>query len=139
MDCGGSCTPCFSGSSCLTNSDCQYNNCPDTVCDTPPKACPNNCGGETSGACEYFASASGVSLNSTQCLADDPIATCRASCACFDGYGGDGCQYTNEELAATVDLRQASLEFILASASELDITSDAITRQASLLAKVRSA
>lgn len=145
VDCGGSsCTPCPSGSTCLVDSDCLYNNCPeptpvtdDQICVSPAKACPNGCGGATRGGCEYFSSTSGVALNATACLAGTPTSTCRASCACFDGYGGDGCQYSDAQLEAAVEVRQQSLLFIQESAVNLDVSRDVISRQAALLSKVR--
>lgn len=69
-------------------------------------------------------------------MANFAVATCRASCACFDGYGGDGCQYTYNELIAVVGIRQSSLEFVQSSAYRLDISRDTIARQATLLSKV---
>lgn len=144
VDCGGSsCTPCASGYMCLIDSDCLYNNCPepssvadDQICISPAKACPNNCGGESRGSCGYFSSTSGTALNATDCLADTSISICRASCACFDGYGGDGCQYSDAQLEVAVEVRQQSLLFIQESATNLDVSRDVISRQASLLSKV---
>lgn len=145
VDCGGSsCARCPSGYKCLVDSDCTYNNCPeptsatdDQICISPAKACPNGCGGATRGSCEYFSSTSGAALNATNCLADTPTSTCRASCACFDSYGGEGCQYSDAQLAAAVKVRQQSLSFIQASAKNLDVSRDSISRQAVLLSKVR--
>ncbi|CAM9866176.1 unnamed protein product, partial [Pylaiella littoralis] len=144
VDCGGSsCARCPSGYKCLVDSDCTYNNCPeptsatdDQICISPAKACPNGCGGATRGSCEYFSSTSGAALNATNCLADTPTSTCRASCACFDSYGGEGCQYSDAQLAAAVKVRQQSLSFIQASAKNLDVSRDSISRQAVLLSKL---
>lgn len=146
VDCGGpSCTPCPSGSKCLVDSDCLYNNCPlpapataDPICVSPAKACPNNCGGGARGICEYISSTSGAALNATDCLADTPTSTCRATCDCFDGFGGDGCQLTDAELQAAVGVRMQSLVFIQDSAANLDVSRETISRQAALLSKVRT-
>lgn len=146
VDCGGStCSPCTSGSTCLVDADCRYNNCPEPepvatgkICIPPAKRCPNDCGGATRGICEYVSSTSGSALNATECLADTPTSTCRASCNCFDGFAGDGCQYSDAELDVAVAVREQSLLFIQDSAANLDVTRDAISRQAALLSKVTS-
>ncbi|CBJ25633.1 conserved unknown protein [Ectocarpus siliculosus] len=144
VDCGGSsCSPCPSGSTCLVDTDCSYNNCPapasttsDPICVSPAKACPNDCGGTIRGTCEYVSSTSGAVLTAADCLADTPTSTCRASCNCFDGYGGDGCQYSDSELDAAVETREQSLLYIQESAESLDISRDTISRQAVLLSKL---
>ncbi|CAB1097917.1 unnamed protein product [Ectocarpus sp. CCAP 1310/34] len=144
VDCGGpSCSPCPSGSTCLVGTDCSYNNCPepasttsDPICVPPAKACPNDCGGTVRGTCEYVSSTSGAALNAADCLADTPTSTCRATCNCFDGYGGDGCQYSDSELEAAVETREQSLLYIQESAERLDISRDTISRQAVLLSKL---
>ncbi|CAM9463784.1 unnamed protein product, partial [Ectocarpus sp. 12 AP-2014] len=144
VDCGGSsCSPCPSGSTCLVDTDCSYNNCPepasttsDRICVSPAKACPNDCGGTIRGTCEYVSSTSGAALTAADCLADTPTSTCRASCNCFDGYGGDGCQYSDSELEAAVETRERSLLYIQESAESLDISRDTISRQAVLLSKL---
>lgn len=144
IDCGGpSCSPCPSGSKCLVDSDCFYNNCPlpasttaDPICVAPPKACPNDCGGGARGVCQYISSTSGATLNATKCLADTPTSTCRATCECFDGFGGDGCQLTDAELDAAVEVRTQSLLYIQNSSVNLDVSPETISRQATLLSKV---
>ncbi|CAM9347803.1 unnamed protein product, partial [Scytosiphon promiscuus] len=144
VDCGGStCTPCNSGSTCLVDADCSYNNCPESelaavenICIPPAKQCPNDCGGATRGICLYVSSTSGAALNATECLADSPTSTCRASCGCFDGYGGDGCQYSDAELEVVVEVREQLLIFIQDSAGTLDVSRDTISRQAALLSKL---
>lgn len=144
VDCGGSsCSPCPSGSACLVDTDCAYNNCPepasttsDQICVSPAKACPNDCGGATRGTCEYVSSTSGAALTAEDCLADTPTSTCRASCNCFDGYGGDGCQYSDSELEAAVETREQSLLYIQESAESLDVSRYTVSRQAVLLSKV---
>ncbi|CAM9866972.1 unnamed protein product, partial [Ectocarpus fasciculatus] len=144
VDCGGSsCSPCPSGSACLVDTDCAYNNCPepasttsDQICVSPAKACPNDCGGATRGTCEYVSSTSGAALTAEDCLADTPTSTCRASCNCFDGYGGDGCQYSDSELEAAVETREQSLLYIQESAESLDVSRDTVSRQAVLLSKL---
>lgn len=35
VDCGGVCTPCVEGQTCVANSDCQSDNCLSGVCDVP--------------------------------------------------------------------------------------------------------
>lgn len=145
VDCGGpSCTPCPSGSKCLVDSDCLYNNCPlptpasaNPICVSPPKACPNDCGGGDRGVCEYISSTSGAALNATECLADMTTSTCRATCGCFDGFGGDGCQFTKAELDAAVEVRTQSLLYLRNSSVNLDISRETISRQAALLSKVK--
>lgn len=144
VDCGGSsCPPCPSRSNCLVDTDCLYDNCPEPtratdnrVCIALAKSCPNDCGGSSRGTCEYTSSVSGASLNFTECSADSSIATCRASCACHGEYGGDGCQYTEEQLYTAKKIRQSSLEFVQASGEGMDVTQETIARQATLLAKV---
>ncbi|CAM9106632.1 unnamed protein product, partial [Laminaria digitata] len=144
VDCGGSsCVPCLAGSTCLVDSDCYYNNCPEPsstamsqTCVTPAKACPNGCGTSTRGTCEYFSSSSSTSLNSTACLQDSSAAACWASCACLEGYGGDGCQYTLEELDVAKEIRISSLEYAQEAAEASDVSRETISRQATLLAKL---
>lgn len=144
IDCGGPfCSPCPSGSECLVDSDCLYNNCPlptpataDPVCVSPAKACPNDCGGGARGVCEYISSTSGAALNATDCIADTPTSTCRAICDCFDGFGGDGCQLTDAELELAIEVRTQALEFIRNSSVNLDVSRETISRQATLLSKV---
>ncbi|CAM9248264.1 unnamed protein product, partial [Hapterophycus canaliculatus] len=144
VDCGGPiCFPCTSGSTCLVDGDCRYNNCPepelasaDKICIPPAKSCPNDCGGAIRGVCEYVSSTSGAALNATECLADTPTSTCRASCDCSDGYGGDGCQYSDAELEVAVEMREQSLIYIQDSAANLDVTRDTISRQSTLLSKL---
>lgn len=144
VDCGGSfCEPCTTASKCLVDSDCLYNNCPepllassDRVCTPPPKSCPNDCGNPTRGVCKHVSSISGDELLPADCLSDAPVAACRTTCVCLDGYGGDGCQYTREELEAAAGVRQRALEYIRDSDAVLDVTKDTLTRQTTLLATV---
>lgn len=143
-DCGGPfCTRCLSGSSCIIDSDCLYNNCPDQsavnaerTCISPSKACPNDCGGPTHGVCQYFSTTSGKSLNATECLADSPLAVCRASCSCFEDFAGDGCQYSSHELEVVTALRQSSLKFFQEISSTSEVSQETVAQQATLLAKV---
>ncbi len=86
----------------------------------------------------YVSSTSGAPLNASACLADTPTSTCRAYCDCFDGFGGDGCQFSDAQLEAAVQVRQQSLLFIQASAVNVDVSRDTISRQAALLSKVFS-
>lgn len=127
----------------MVDSDCLYNSCPlptpataDPICVSPPKACPNDCGGGTRGLCGYFSSTSGAALNATDCLADTPTSTCRATCDCFDGFGGDGCQLTDAELEAAVEMRTQSLLYVQESTVNMDISRETVSRQAALLSKV---
>lgn len=103
---------------------------------TPAKACPNDCGTSTRGVCEYFSPSTSAALNSTECPADSSAATCWASCTCLDGYGGDGCQYTLEELDVAKGIRQSSLEYAQEAAEASDVSRETISRRATLLAKV---
>lgn len=63
------------GSSCSTDSDCDYNNCRDNICITPIRRCPNDCSGR--GKCNYYSRAG--SLLPSACLESD---TCNVRCVC---------------------------------------------------------
>lgn len=147
VDCGGSsCGPCPTGSSCLVDTDCLINNCTESpgvdstttaegtrTCFSPPKSCPSDCGGDDRGTCQHVSSASGEFLLPSECLADASIVTCRPKCTCLEGYGGDGCQYSDEELTIVRGIRQGTLEYVKTASSGLDVTVDTLTRQATLL------
>ncbi|CAM9338197.1 unnamed protein product, partial [Sphacelaria rigidula] len=150
VDCGGaSCGPCPSGSSCLVDSDCLYNNCPNPsdsatatvdegpTCTTPPKACPNDCGSkDAQGTCYHESTVHGGALLPSECLADAPSVVCRARCKCSGSYKGDGCQYSDEEMAAVQDVRRSALEYLESATTGLDVTADILTRQITVLSSL---
>lgn len=145
VDCGGSsCAPCADGFVCLVDSDCLYNNCPDQsyegeekICASPSRSCPNDCGGPARGVCQHVSSLSGIVLLPSQCLVDTPAAACRATCVCVNGFKGDACQYTEEELRVASKIRESSLQLMKDAQSMMDITGETLTRQATLLSAVR--
>lgn len=152
VDCGGIfCGPCPSDSSCIVDSDCLYNNCRNPldsgtatsdaspICTIPPKACPNDCGSnDAQGTCYHESTVHGGTLPPSECPADAPNVVCRARCKCSEGYKGDGCQYTDEEMSAVQAIRQGILEYLQSASTELDVTADILTRQITMLSSVRA-
>ena len=87
------------GTPCKSSAECSTGYCDTGVspaeCADVPKTCANDCAGH--GSCEfreYFGAVPDVQVAS--CLSLDN--NCYASCACDEGYGGSGCQYTNSTL-----------------------------------------
>ena len=90
VDCGGSCSACGNGQSCLANGDCISANCDDGTCTAGGASCSDNerngnetdvdCGGSCSGCANGLNCASNADCQSAYCdggtCAESPDETC---------------------------------------------------------------
>ena len=90
VDCGGTCSACGNGQSCLVNGDCVSANCDNGTCTSGGASCSDNerngnetdvdCGGSCSGCANGLNCASNADCQSAYCdggtCADSPNETC---------------------------------------------------------------
>lgn len=86
------------GEPCTSNSDCFYDYCnSNNVCDLPLQLCPYGSNGEICsghGICKGFTLQG--DLITDGCTVDNT--DCVSTCLCDDGYGGDDCSMTSEQV-----------------------------------------
>jgi hypothetical protein len=112
-----SATPFNTSSSCQSNQDCEYNACVDEKCIIPMKYCPSECSDR--GDCVYMNAAKFLM---TECLATDEL--CFATCRCFEGYGGQDCSMTIDEISQRDLLRRQMCQSIVNVSSVLESSSE---------------
>jgi len=141
LDCGGSCTPCLQGKTCLQDSDCTFGECDlfNNTCAVPVKKCPGavaECSGV--GICEYYTrSALGTTLvDPGECTGSN--LDCEPECICPTGYAGSACEFTEVEFTAKALNLQTVLFGIQVIAETVDPSTDSLDDLAQLIQHVSS-
>jgi hypothetical protein len=127
---------CFSNTSnsgavgfpCIADVDCIYGHCSFGVCAPPPLRCVSNC--SSAGLCKFVDSANNELAS---CTIFD--VGCSAMCVCNNGFNGQDCSLTDDDLAVRDSSRAQMCDAFLTAAKLQDNSSNLLdTMVTSLLA-----
>ena len=90
---------------CVVSSDCVYNQCVNSRCTIPEKACPSSTSAECSGHGTCVKASFGGGMVPS-CLLND--FSCAARCSCSAGYGGVDCSVSPTQVRSSVCIRLRS-------------------------------
>jgi hypothetical protein len=123
----------FSGVPCSRNATCDAGYYCDNYlaqCVVRSKSCHQNC--SNAGKCTYSKSATGLELlSAVDCRLDDT--TCEANCACFSGFSGRFCEYTDDELRTRREARTLLVSALGALTFTEDVNPNSLSSWASTL------